>query len=293
MIRSMTGYGRQEAAWKDGTLVVEIRSVNHRFLDITCRIPKSLSSFEEACKEAVQRHCHRGRVDVTLTINGARQGRKQITLDRDLAVQYCGALRDLKKQLRLSGRLDINTLAGVRELVTVSEEAGGPDKALLKLAGRLVEAALKELVLMREREGQALSLAILGHLDAIEQTRTTVAEQAPRLVEAAFSKLKARVENLLQGPAVDEARLHQEIALLADRSDVTEELVRLGSHLQQFRETLAKSGTIGKTLDFLLQEMGREVNTLGSKANDAGIASTVVQMKTVLEKIREQVQNIE
>ncbi|HSE57620.1 MAG TPA: YicC/YloC family endoribonuclease [Nitrospiraceae bacterium] len=289
----MTGYGRQEAPWKDGTLVVEIRSVNHRFLDIACRIPKSLSSFEEACKEAVQRHCHRGRVDITLAITGARQGRKQITLDRDLAAQYCGALRDLKKQLRLSGRLDINTLAGVRELVTVSEEVSGPDKALLKLAGRLVETALNELVLMREREGQTLSGAVLGHLDAIEQARSAVAEQAPRLVEAAFSKLKSRVENLLQGPVVDEARLRQEIALLADRSDATEELVRLGSHLQQFRATLAKPGTVGKTLDFLLQEMGREVNTLGSKANDAGIGSTVVQMKTVLEKIREQVQNIE
>ena len=293
MIRSMTGFGRQEAAWKDGSLAVEIRAVNHRFLDIACRIPKSLSSFEEACKEAVQRHCHRGRIDVTLTINGIRQGRKQITLDRDLAAQYCGALRDLKKQLRLSGTLDINTLAGVRELVTVSEEVSGPDKALLKVAGRLIEAALKELVLMREREGQALSRAILGHLDAMEQARVGVAEQAPRLVEETLAKLRTRVEALLKGPVVDEARLYQEVALLADRSDVTEELVRLGSHLQQFRATLAKSGTVGKTLDFLLQEMGREVNTLGSKANDAGIGSTVVQMKTVLEKIREQVQNIE
>jgi uncharacterized protein (TIGR00255 family) len=289
----MTGFGRQEAAWKDGTLAVEIRAVNHRFLDIACRIPKSLSSFEEACKEAVQRHCQRGRIDVSLTFNGARQGRKQITLDRDLAAQYCRDLRALKKALRLSGRLDINTLAGVRELVTVSEEVSGPDQALIKLAGRVVEAALKDLSQMREREGRTLSQAILGHLDLLEQARTSVAEQTPRLTEEMFSKLRARVENLLKGPVADEIRLHQEVALLADRSDVTEELIRLGSHLQQFRMTLAKSGTIGKTLDFLLQEMGREVNTLGSKANDAGIGATVVQMKTVLEKIREQVQNIE
>ncbi|MEX5214422.1 MAG: YicC family protein [Nitrospiraceae bacterium] len=289
----MTGFGRQEAAWRDGMLIVEIRSVNHRFLDIACRIPRSLSSFEEACKEAVQRHCQRGRVDVTLTISGARQSRKQVTLDHDLAAQYCRTLRDLKKQLRLSGTLDINTLASVRELVTISEEFVGPDKSLIKVADRLVEAALKELVLMREREGQALSRAILGHLDAVEEARTEVAEQAPRLADETFTKLRARVECLLKGPVVDEARLHQEVALLADRSDVTEELVRLASHLQQFRTTLAKSGTVGKTLDFLLQEMGREVNTIGSKANHAGIASTVVQMKTVLEKIREQVQNIE
>jgi uncharacterized protein (TIGR00255 family) len=127
----------------------------------------------------------------------------------------------------------------------------------------------------------------------VEHARIGVAEQTPRLAEETFTKLRARVESLLKGPLADEARLHQEVALLADRSDVTEELIRLGSHLQQFRATLAKSGTVGKTLDFLLQEMGREVNTLGSKANNAGIASTVVQMKTVLEKIREQVQNIE
>ncbi len=292
MIKSMTGFGRKEAVHAGGALVVEVRSVNHRFLDILCRLPKSLSGIEESCKQAIQRHCQRGRVEMTISLNGDRQGPRQVSVDRALARQYATVLRSLQKELRLAGKLDINLVAGLRDVVSLSDNPLN-DGDLQKLALRTLTGALRDLARMREREGEALAVDIRAHLAKLEEARDAVAERAPHVSQEALARLKARVQTLLGTPTLDETRLHQELAMLADRSDISEELARFASHCSQFTAALKRSDPVGKTLDFLLQELGREVNTIGAKANDGSITTHVVQMKTELEKIREQVQNIE
>lgn len=292
MIKSMTGFGRKEATHSGGTVAVEIRAVNHRFLDIQCRLPRGLSAVEEACKQAIQQQCKRGRIDVTVALGGERQGPRHVVVDRVLAKQYVAALKTLKKEFKLTGSPELSLVAGFRDVVTLGD-APTDEADLQKLVTKTVSAALRELVRMREREGESLSRAMLGHLDALETLQATVAARAPEVVQDALVRMKARVQTLIEPHQVDEARLYQELALLSDRSDISEELARLTSHCAQFRQALAHDDQIGKTLDFLIQEMGREVNTIGSKANDAAITAAVVQMKTALEKIREQVQNIE
>ena len=292
MIRSMTGFGRREGAHQKTTLVVEVRAVNHRFLEVAVRLPRAFNELEDQFKKAVQQCCRRGRVDVTLSSHGGRNGTRAVTLDQALAEQYYKKLGELKKTLKVSGKVDLALLAGFREIVSVSESVE-PDPQLRRLALRLLTQALDDLDRMKRREGTALAKAIQQHLDAIQGAKDLVARTAPALADEAFNRMRARVEKLLGTEVPDQARLHQELAVFADRYDITEELVRLDSHMVQFERTLKSPEAVGKTLDFLLQELGREVNTIGSKANAVEITNHVVQMKAELEKIREQVQNVE
>ena len=292
MIRSMTGFGQTQAAWQDGTVTVEIRAVNHRFLEIAARLPRHLHALEEPFKKAVQQRCRRGRIDLTLSIQGAKGRGGLINLDEALARQYHQNLRRLKTSLKLPGSIDVTLIAGLRDVLTVSDQPP-EDPQLATLAHHLAEEALDQMQTMREREGMALAKDLEGRLQILKEHRTAVAARAPHVLEEGFERMKLRIEKLLGGEAPDVPRLHQELALYADRGDITEEIVRLDSHVLQFEEQLKRSESVGKTLEFLLQEMGREVNTIGSKANDAVIAGHVVQMKAELERIREQVQNIE
>ena len=291
-IRSMTGFGRGQAPWHDGSVTVEVRSVNHRFLEVACRLPRSLAHLEESFKKAVQQRCTRGRVDMTVTVQGGKGRAGSVNLDQALAKQYHQALRALKKSLKLSGAIDVALIAGLRDVLSVSDQPP-EDPKLGKLVQKLALQALDELEGMRKREGLALADDMSGRIRAIRERRAAVAARSPKLVQEAFDRMKARVEKLLGTEAPDVPRLHQELALYADRGDITEEIVRLDSHMIQFEQTLNRAESVGKTLDFLLQEMGREINTIGSKANDAEIAAQVVQMKAELERIREQVQNVE
>lgn len=292
MIRSMTGYGKKESTAQRIAVTAEIRSVNHRFLEVAVRLPRSLTSLEEQVRKTVQQHCLRGRVDVSVSLHTSGGSLKTVEVDQTLANQYHTALKKLQKGLGLRGKVDVSTLAGFRDILSISEEAvdtAQVSKAVVKAVG----GALLELDRMRRREGEALADDLRSHLEAIRTAKAAVAEKAPRLAQAAFERMKARLQALLQGDLPDQARLHQELALYADRSDISEELVRLESHMLQFGHTLHSKESVGKTLEFLLQEMGREVNTIGSKANDAEIAALVVHMKAELEKLREQVQNVE
>lgn len=292
MIRSMTGFGRRQAAWQDGSVTVEVRSVNHRFLEVACRLPRSLNHLEEAFKKAVQQRCTRGRIDLTVSVQGGKGRAVTVSLDQSLAKQYHQTLRALKKSLKLSGSIDLALIAGLRDVVSVSDQPP-EDPKLGKLVVRLVAESLHDLAGMRSREGTALAKDMLTRLQVIGDHRLRVAARAPHLVRDAFDRMKSRVEKLLGEAVPDLARLNQELAIFADRADITEELVRLDSHMIQFQETLEHTEPVGKTLDFLLQEIGREVNTIGSKANDTEIAVHVIQMKAEIERIREQVQNIE
>jgi uncharacterized protein (TIGR00255 family) len=292
MIRSMTGFGRRQAPWKDGTLTIEIRSVNHRFLEIACRLPRALTAQEEVFKKAVQQRCSRGRVDMTVTIQSGKGRAGTVNLDQALAKQYHRALRTLKNSLKLSGTIDVALIAGLRDVLAVSDQVP-EDPKLARLAHKLALQALDDLESMRVQEGAALAKDMSGRLQTIKEHRSAIAHRSPALIEETFERMKQRIEKLLGSEVPDIPRLHQELAIYAERGDITEEIVRLDSHMIQFDQQLNRAESVGKTLDFLLQEMGREVNTIGSKANDAEIASHVVHMKAELERIREQVQNVE
>jgi uncharacterized protein (TIGR00255 family) len=292
MIRSMTGYGRREAPWLSGRLAVEARSVNHRFLEVVVRTPRTLAHLEEPLKKQAQKWCARGRVEVSVFLHGGTAGARIVTVDQELAKQYHRALRSLQRSLRLGSTVDLALLSGFRDIFVVAEDTG-QDPKRDRLVCKLLDGTLKDMDLMRRREGQALAKAVAGHMAAIGDAKDHIAQKASTLAQEAFARMKQRVEKLLGAEPPDTTRLHQELALYADRYDITEELVRLQSHMVQFDRHLTGEASVGKTLDFLLQELGREVNTIGSKANDADITAEVVRMKTELERIREQVQNIE
>ena len=292
MICSMTGYGRRQAPWAGGMVSVEARSVNHRFCEIAVRLPKGMASLEDNVKELVQRRCARGRVDVTVTLTGTRDTRTTVSLDRPLARQYHRVLDQLRRELRLAGSIDLSLLAGLRDLVVVTEQPVN-DKALQTLIKRLAAGAVADLDRMRRREGKALAAHLHSLLAAVEKELAQIAARIPQAVQEHYARMKARIEKLTEPGRADASRLEQELAVFADRSDVSEEQARLRSHLEQFRQTMKGGEAIGKTLDFLLQEMGREINTIGSKANDTEIAAHAVRIKGELEKLREQVLNIQ
>lgn len=292
MIKSMTGYGKREAAWKGGRVSVELRSVNHRFCEIVTRVPRGLVQQEEALKRMIQRSCLRGRIDVAVVLTGGTEGARLVRLDRALATQYHRALHDLKRALHLSGDVDLALLAGFREVLT-TVEGETADPRLPRLLSRLTTGALGDLDRMRRREGASLEKDIRSRLKDIGTIRQQIQVRAPDVVRGHFERLKNRVETLLGAGTVDHARLYTELATQAERCDITEELTRLASHERQFDTAMKAAGAVGKTLDFILQEMGREVNTIGSKGNDAEITAHVVKLKGELEKIREQVQNVE
>jgi uncharacterized protein (TIGR00255 family) len=292
MIRSMTGFGKKMAVWQDTSLSVEMRSVNHRFLEVAVRVPRSMADLEDGIKKAVQQRCRRGRIDVTVSLHGGKSGAKTVQLDRHLAKQYHQALCDLKKTLRLGGAIDVGLLAGFRDLFATSDEPVNQTE----LHGRILELAgeaLNQLERMRRHEGQALAQDFSAHVRQLREHTRQIAERAPRLAEESYQRLQSRIEKLMATDIPDHPRLLQELAVLADRCDISEELVRLESHMVQFEHTLDSDEAVGKTLEFLLQEVGREVNTIGSKANDAAVTQSVVAMKAEVEKMREQVQNVE
>ncbi len=292
MIKSMTGFGRRQGLWADGTVSVEVRSVNHRFLETSIRLPKSMSGLEESFKKTIQQHCVRGRVDLTVLLQGSRGNTRAVQLDVGLAKQYHQALRTLQRTLKLKGSIDIGLMAGFRDIVALSEQAAD-DPKLTKMVEKLGSLAVSDMVKMREKEGVLLAQDILARLDLVRQCRSAISSRAPFIAQETFDRMKQRVEKLLTDAIPDLPRLNQELALYADRCDITEELVRLDTHMIQFERALQGTESVGKTLDFLLQELGREVNTVGSKANDAGIRADVVRMKAELERIREQIQNVE
>ena len=292
MITSMTGFGRRQGTSGEVTVTIEVRSVNHRFLETSIRLPKSMGGLEDVLKKTIQQHCARGRVDLTVVIQGARGNGRVPQLDENLAKHYHQALRTLQRTLKLKGSIDIAMMAGFRDVIVLSEQSAD-DPKLCKLVEQLGAKAVRDMVAMRKKEGGLLAKDILRRLACVRTCKTVVSSRASSVTQDAFDRMKLRVEKLLGDAIQDLSRLNQELAVYADRCDITEELVRLDAHMIQFEQAVQHSEPVGKTLDFLLQEMGREVNTIGSKANDSAIAAEVVRMKTELERLREQVQNVQ
>jgi uncharacterized protein (TIGR00255 family) len=229
---------------------------------------------------------------MTVSVQGGRGSARSLQLDAALAKQYYQTLRTLQRTLKLKGSIDIGLMAGFRDIIVLSDQPVD-DPKLAKLVEKLGFQALRDLAGMRKKEGALLAQDLLSRLKVIGGLKQQVAERAPSVSQESFVRMKERVKKLLSGEIPDISRLHQELAVYADRGDITEELVRLDAHMVQFQQTVHSTQPAGKTLDFLIQEMGREINTIGSKASDAAIAASVVQMKAELERIREQVQNVE
>ncbi len=293
VIRSMTGYGRKELSGASIRGTVEVRSVNNRFLDIQVKTPRSLGVLEPRIKKTVQDRCSRGRVEVFVTRSDEHERIGRLVLEDALATQYVGILRDLKSRFGLSGEVDLSLVAGYPGLISVTEEKENAD-AIAEILIEGLGEALDELDRMRVMEGGALVTDMAKRLDFIEALMKEIHVLSPLSVENARKRMTETLGRILSEQP-DPVRLAQEIAILAERTDVTEELTRLNSHMIQFRAMLDETAgePIGRKLDFLLQEMGREANTISSKAMDARIAHQVVNIKAELEKIREQAQNIE
>ena len=289
MIRSMTGFGSAAGLWAGRTVTVEVKSVNSRFREVVARLPKVCASLEEAVKKQVVARLERGRVDLWVQLDDREPRAPAVRVDYELARTLAARLNELKERLDLGGAVTLDNLLALG--VVGREEEPAPDlEDLRAVLDPLVGTAVEGLVAMREAEGLNLGRDLARRLEVLADLNLKVKEAAAGVPEALLARLTSRLAEL---GALDPARLAQEAALLADRADITEEVVRLGSHLAGFRRLLDSPEPVGRRLDFLLQEMGREVNTMGSKAQDLGVTGLVLDMKAELEKLREQVQNIE
>jgi uncharacterized protein (TIGR00255 family) len=291
MLKSMTGYGQGTVAGDSFSVTVDLRSVNNRNLDIHWRAPQELASLEIRLKKQVQAALSRGRVDVSVSL--VQSGMTGYEINRPLVRAYIEALRELRDEFGLSGEAD---LAAVSRMPNVLQ-AVGPTSKLGPEVEQGVEAALTQaltaLVAMRAVEGHELQKELTARVQKIESHLSVIEEDSSGLVDAYREKLRARVGELLGEVSIDEARLAQEVAYLAERGDITEEIARLKSHLVQLRELLTSNGEIGKKLDFLLQESNREANTILSKSSELRVCDAAIEIKTEVEKLREQAQNVE
>ncbi len=292
MVKSMTGYGRAKQTLNGRDITVEVRSVNNRYLDCTVKMPRAYIFAEDAIKGCVQKAISRGKVDVFFTIesNGAEE--TVVTVNDALARSYYDALNHLKETLSLEGEISALALAKFPDVLTVTKAEEDLESISADLCA-VTEAALEAYNAMRTVEGEKLAQDVASRVDTIEQVVTKVEERSPQTVAAYREKLYARMQEVLQSATVDENRLLTEAAIFADKTAVDEETVRLRSHIAQLRTMLCSDEPVGRKLDFLIQEVNRECNTIGSKCNDLSIAQDVVNMKAEVEKIREQVQNIE
>ena len=290
--RSMTGFGRGEASADGRTWVAEVRTVNHRFLDQRVVLPRLFGALEEPVKKLVAGALDRGRVDVTFSLQGMTTSQPQLVVNDSVARQYHRCLRQLIGEYGLRPEVGLGDMLTLRDVITLEEPR--PDmEAEWGLIRTALTSALRECDRMREEEGRAMQVDLLDRLGKFEAIVARITDRLPELLALRQAELRQRVGRLLDGVDLDPVRLAQETAILADKSDVTEEVIRLGSHIAQFRAFLASDEPVGRRLDFLLQEFLREVNTLSSKIANADIAHLGVEMKNEIEKLREQVQNIE
>jgi uncharacterized protein (TIGR00255 family) len=297
MIRSMTGFGRGEFSDEISKVTVEIRSVNHRYLDIYVKMPRRYSFAEETIKSAIKERIHRGKVEVSVSVDNIGKSDSDVRLDKELAARYYSVLSELRDSFDFGedSRVSLSLLSKMPDVI-VTTPAAEDEEAMAKRLLGATEKALDDFCSMREAEGEKLAADLSARADTIQEIRDQIEKRAPEIEKEYAAKFKARVEEILGGVyEVPEERIALEAAIFADKANITEELVRLGSHISQLRGFLQSDGTtaIGKKIDFLIQEMNREANTIGSKSNDREITSHMLELKAEIEKVREQVQNIE
>ncbi|MDD5343906.1 MAG: YicC family protein [Smithella sp.] len=292
MIKSMTGYGRVETVQEGRNIIAEAKSVNHRFLEIFLRTPSALFPLETEFKKKISERFKRGRIEVSIRLEGEGADVSKVNLNLEIARDYFNVLNRLKAEFNLEAPISLKTLAGFRDIFTPSLEVQLSPDFLNQVEKTFLES-LAMLSNMRQDEGLAMFQDMDMRLKAITEILETIKLRAPQVVIEYQKRLAERIKELTAGYALEDARLNQEVAIMAERSDITEEIVRMHSHIGQFEELLQSEGTEGRKIDFLLQEMNREINTIGSKSSDVEITRQVIEVKSELGKMREQAQNIE
>ena len=292
MLQSMTGYGRDQLLINGRDITVEIRSVNHRYYEFSSRVPRVYGYLDEKLKSFVKNSVSRGKIEVSVTINNIEGRTAAVSIDRDLALEYLKALREANETLGLEDDVTLSMMTRFSDIFSVQKLAED-EELIWNDVKTAAEKALEKFVEMRRTEGSTLKKDLLEKLKNIENTLGTVEEQAPVTAEKYREKLFKKLKEVLDEKEIDEQRIVTEAALFAEKIAIDEETVRLRSHIAQFRELVESEGPVGRKLDFLVQEFNREINTMGSKAQDVKITKCVVDMKSEVEKIREQIQNIE
>ena len=292
VLHSMTAFGRGEAMADGYRFTIELRTLNHRFCDIRIKLPRRYTDFEEEIKRKLSAQFSRGRIEVNVVADEALDKVQHLMVDTELAETYKRLLLDLKDKLGLEAGPSMDTLLHFRDIFVFREDEESRGQAW-KVMESALNQGVNQCIHMRKEEGLAIEVDFNDRLNQLETLCREVESRAPLVFLDVRDRLQKRIEELLGQGQLDESRLAQEVAILAEKSDITEEVIRFKSHIQQFRALLKASGPRGRQLEFVLQEMHREINTVGSKANDVEIGQKVIQIKTELERFREQVQNVE
>lgn len=292
MIKSMTGFGRCEIAEADRKITVEMKSVNHRYLDVTIKMPKKLNFFEAAIRTELKNYMQRGKVDLFITYEDFTESNVCVKYNKELAAEYMQYFDKMAEDFSLDNDIRVSTLARFPEILTMEEQTVDEEQ-LWKLLDKALKGAAENFVETRIREGENLRNDLIAKLEGMLAHVDFITERSPEIIEEYKEKLTKKVEELLSDKQVDESRLLMEVTIFADKVCVDEELVRLRSHITATRDALLAGGSIGRKLDFIAQEMNREANTILSKSSDLEISNRAIELKTEIEKVREQIQNIE
>ncbi|SCY46254.1 TIGR00255 family protein [Lachnospiraceae bacterium XPB1003] len=292
MIKSMTGFGRAEIEEDNRKICVEIKAVNHRYLDESIKMPKSFGMFEAPVRTVLKEYIERGKVDVYITFEDLGEENVTIRYNKQVAAEYLKYLSEMKEDFALDDDIRLSTLSRYPEVLTM-EEAPADEESIWKTLEKAVRAAAEKFRESRIKEGENLKADLISKLDGMLEQVGVIEARSPEIVKAYQEKLENKIRELLGSREIDDARILTEVGIFADKICVDEEIVRLKSHIQAVKDELVKGGTVGRKLDFLAQEMNREANTTLSKANDLELSNTAINIKTEIEKIREQIQNIE
>ncbi|OQA26923.1 MAG: hypothetical protein BWY61_00436 [Firmicutes bacterium ADurb.Bin354] len=292
MIKSMTGFGRAEIEEDNRKICVEIKAVNHRYLDESIKMPKNFGMFEAPVRNVLKEYIERGKVDVYITFEDLGEENVTIRYNKQVAAEYLKYLKEMKEDFALDDDIRLSTLSRYPEVLTM-EEAPADEESIWKTLEKAVRAAAEKFRESRIKEGENLKADLISKLDGMLEQVGVIEARSPEIVKAYQEKLENKIRELLGSREIDDARILTEVGIFADKICVDEEIVRLKSHIQAVKDELVKGGTVGRKLDFLAQEMNREANTTLSKANDLELSNTAINIKTEIEKIREQIQNIE
>jgi uncharacterized protein (TIGR00255 family) len=288
----MTGFGRCEVEEQDRKYTVEMKSVNHRYLDVSIKMPKKLSFFESSIRNELKNYIQRGKIDMFITYEDFSENNVNIKYNKDLAAEYLGYLRSMSEDFGLDDDIRVSTLSRYPEVFSMEEQTVDEDEIWQGL-GKAVRGAAQAFVDTRIVEGQNLANDLIAKLDGMLEHVSFIEERSPQIIEEYRNKLREKINELLADTTVDESRLLTEVTIYADKICVDEELVRLRSHIETMKQALIDGGSIGRKLDFIAQEMNREANTILSKTTDLTISNRGIELKTEIEKVREQIQNIE
>ena len=293
MIRSMTGYGKQSLSIDGREYQIEIKSVNHRYLDINIKMPKTLSYLEDTIKKEISEKIKRGKIDVFITFENNSQEGKNIKINKELAKLYINQLKELAQEEKISSNIEVIEIAKFPDILTIKVDE--EDEKIKQEIMQTTQEATNKIIERKNIEGEKIAQDLLQRISNIENKIIEISEKSTGLIQEYVVKLEKRIQEILKTEKIDKSRLAQEVVIYADKCSIEEEITRLKSHIYQFKNLISnnENETIGKKLDFIIQEMNRETNTIGSKANNLEITNGVIDIKTELEDIREQIQNIE